>query len=85
MHPLSNRKWKGIFVLSNGLTVEHVFGTEEALENYIKGVFSGKHLLRKHESDAKYSVYPTSTITEVKVERFVDEEKRHFTGPSWNV
>lgn len=85
MHPLNDIKWRGLFILSNGLSVEHIFGTESALENYIKGVFCGKYLLRKHDDKGSYTVYPISTVVEVKVDRFVDSQKRHFTGPSWNV
>ena len=85
MHPLNDIKWRGVFVLSNGLSVEQIFGTESALQDYIKGVLCGKHLLRKHDDKAAYTVYPSSMILEIKVERFVDPQKRHFTGPSWNV
>ncbi len=84
MHP-RKWKWQVCYVLSNGKTVTHIFGSEEHATDHMKGVFAGKHLLREFDHGEKYTVYPASLIIEVKVECFEDKQNRHYTGPSWNV
>lgn len=83
MHPIKP-KWQVIYVLSNGLKIEHLFGTQGSADDHIKGALTGNHILRRFENGSKYTVYPASLIVEVNVERIMVEETRHHTGPSWN-